>query len=1155
MNSQIPDKVGVTPRGRGRRRWLVVAGLAVIGLVCLLVLVYNVVTSAWFLKRVVLPRAGRALGAELTVSNAVIHPLSGLELIGLRVTPLGQPALATVNRIHVRYRLCALLKGRVAVDDCQVERAEFVLVSNPDGTSNLDPILRALAARAAAPTAEKRAPSVLVWDVSRVAVKDVNVMVRVAQPEGRLLSMSLTGLNILVTNLKNELTGGMSLSAALALERTAPGTTPDRATAGLEGALRVRLGSDGLPSTVDGQILCRIGATTGAFTELQGLSLAVAAGVEPDRIRELGCRIDRAGTELGRVLVRGPFDIRGGTGTLEVVVAGLGQQALNIVGLPLGVTFGQTTINSTNLVSIAEAGRELAVSGALDVTGFCFRTERLSMPAVDLVAGYAARFTRAGVLQLDRFELTGARAGHEFLRGQLTQPLLIGWGATNVSHPESQFRLVLSEPDLRLWSGMLPVSVTGGSLGAQLQVTCRGAGGHFAVMLSGVVSNLGLAMAQRAVSGIGAEVGLSATVTGFSNVSVDSLTTRVLRSGQQLVGIAGTASAEVGTGRFEGRLRSELDLPGLCTLLADERLSCSGGGLTADLEVAGTLTNFQGVLRTKVSSLGCRVPGVGDLTGLDADLRVGVARAGAKITLKEANIELQQAGRAAGRLGVSGWYMTTSGEGQVKADLVGLNERLLGPMLSGLSGIPRLVGANVSGQVELHRTQTQGVGGSVRIAAGELAFSDGQGQYGPFAVALELAGTGRTNMYELSQGQLTFAKEGSFTNTINIAGRVGASDRGMVSGNVNVTAGTLDLTPFMDVLFGRGVRAQPAGRKPEVSRAQLQPQVEPAALNLPVSEFVLVVAVDRLVLGELDARMLRLDAKLRGAALEIKPLELQLNGGPISCNATVDLGVPGYKYDLALDVVRVPLRPLINTFSTEYKDKAVGELLLRAEVRGAGVTGAGLQRNLSGMCRLALTNAAVQLVGRRAQLLITPVALVLGLEDLLRASLTDLKLSATAGSGKVQVAEFAVGSDMFTARTTGELELAADLGASRFGDWPISFGLPRPLAIKARLATDPGVGTGPEADTIVWLPVFAKLGGTLAEPQVKVDRLVIASLVAKSAAGLPGLAGKKASEVLGSVGGLLTGSGAATNQPSHTNQPPGATQGLPFNPLDLIRRR
>lgn len=1155
MNSQIPDNVGVALGGRGRRRWLVVAGLAVLGLVCLLVLAYNVVTSAWFLKRVVLPRAGRALGAELTVSNAVIHPLSELELIGLRVTPLGQPALAIVGRIHVRYRLGALLKGRVAVDDCQVERAEFVLVSNPDGTSNLDPILRALAPQAAAPTAEKRAPSVLVWDVGRVAVKDVNVMVKSAQPGGRLLSMSLTGLNILVTNLKNDLTGGMSLSAGLALERTAPGTTPDRATAGLEGGLQVRLGSDGLPSMVDGQILCRIGAATGAFAELQGLGLAVAAGIEPNRIRELGCRIDRAGTELGRVLVSGPFDIRGGTGRLEVVVAGLGQQALNMVGLPLGVTFGQTTINSTNLVSIAEAGRELVVTGALDATGFCFRTERLSMPAVDLVAGYAARFTRAGMLQLDRLELTGARAGHEFLRGRLTQPLLIGSGVTNVAHPESQFRLVLSEPDLRLWSGMLPVSVTGGSLGAQLQVTCRGAGAHLAVMLSGVVSNLGLAMAQRAVSGVAVEVTLGATVTGFSNVSVETITARVLRSGQQLAGLAGTASAEIGAGRFEGRLRSELDLPGLSALVSDARLSCSSGRLVADLEGAGTFTNFQGALRTKVSSLGCRVPGMGDLTGLDADVLVGVARAGAKITLKEANIELQQAGRAAGRLGVSGWYVTTSGEGQVNAELVALNERLLGPLLNGLSGIPRLVGANVSGQVELRRAQAGALGGAVRIAAGGLAFSDGQGQYGPFAVALELAGTGRTNVYELSQGRLAFAKEGSVTNTINIVGRVGVSDRGMISGSVNVTAGTLDLTPFRDMLFGRGGGAQPAARKPEARRAEPQPQVEPAALSLPVSEFVLAVSVDRLLLGELDARMLRLDAKLRGSALEIKPVELQLNGGPISCNATVDLGVPGYRYDLVLDVVRVPLQPLVNTFSTEYKDKAVGELLLRAEVSGAGVTGAGLQRNLSGMCRLALTNAAVQLVGRRAQLLITPVALVLGLEDLLRASLTDLKLSATAGGGNVQLAEFVVGSDMFTARTTGELELAADLGASRFGDWPINFGLPRPLALKARLTTDSGSGAGTGADAIVWLPVFAKLGGTLAEPQVKVDKLVIAGLVAKSAAGLPNVAGKKASEVLGSVGELLTGSGAATNQLSGTNQPSGAIPGLPFNPLDVLRRR
>jgi len=138
----MADATFTPPAPRRRRRWLRVLGWALGVFLVLILALYFVVTSAGFLKRVVLPRVGKALNASITVSDASISPFSRVVLKGLKVQTSGAEPLVECDEVRLRYSLTDILRGNMDVDEVAMVSPKVVLLENPDGTSNLDPILK-----------------------------------------------------------------------------------------------------------------------------------------------------------------------------------------------------------------------------------------------------------------------------------------------------------------------------------------------------------------------------------------------------------------------------------------------------------------------------------------------------------------------------------------------------------------------------------------------------------------------------------------------------------------------------------------------------------------------------------------------------------------------------------------------------------------------------------------------------------------------------------------------------------------------------------------------------------------------------------------------------------------------------------------------------
>src|SRR5258708_2261362 len=136
----MPDSTSLptVKRSTWRRKLLFLAA----ALLLLLVAAYFIVTSSAFFKGVILPRAGNAMGGRLTVTDSSISPFSQVHLTQFKLQTTGPEPLLQAEEIRLRYSLVSILRGTMKFDEVTIVSPVFQIVVDPDGASNLDPLLK-----------------------------------------------------------------------------------------------------------------------------------------------------------------------------------------------------------------------------------------------------------------------------------------------------------------------------------------------------------------------------------------------------------------------------------------------------------------------------------------------------------------------------------------------------------------------------------------------------------------------------------------------------------------------------------------------------------------------------------------------------------------------------------------------------------------------------------------------------------------------------------------------------------------------------------------------------------------------------------------------------------------------------------------------------
>jgi hypothetical protein len=341
---------------------------------------------------------------------------------------------------------------------------------------------------------------------------------------------------------------------------------------------------------------------------------------------------------------------------------------------------------------------------------------------------------------------------------------------------------------------------------------------------------------------------------------------------------------------------------------------------------------------------------------------------------------------------------------------------------------------------------------------------------------------------------------------------------------------------------------------------------EPEAMTLPFRNFAAEVSLGHVYLRELDISSVEVRTTLNGGNVSVKPLQCSLNGAPVKGSLDLNLGVPGFQYDFQFDAPNIPLAPIVNSFQPDRKGQIAGTATMAIQLKGAGTTGASLQKNLTGQFDLVATNLNLALQEVRTPVIKSLINVVVAIPDairnptaavgnllggllgakresggwtdeLMRSPINALEAHGVAGHGKIELKRTYVASSAFLGEAAGTLEIA-DVLTNSVMHLPVTVSLSKSLSDKAGLTP----AQTPTNAVYVALPDFVKMGGTLGLPKPDVKYLVLAQLALKSGAGvgknIGGATGETVGGLLGGLGNLIGGdANTQTNAPVTTNAP------------------
>ena len=1156
----------IAPR---RKRWPLITG-AVVG--SLLVL-YFVLTSGFFLRSVVLPRVSSAAGVAVDASDISLSPFSSVEIRNLTVTVPGKESLAKVDLIRARYSLLSILGGDIDVSEVTVENPVVTLFGKADGSMNL-PTSSAKPSSGAAPEKAGTAPRL---NLRNIQVKNAAFQASLAQTNGTQ-SAEVTGFNLTLDRVLSGSPGKLTLAAKLASKM------PDLSafSGGLDGNLTFQLDANLQPSLVNGSLVAQLASASGALKELAGLRAQVDVDVTATEVKQLRLGFQQGGQSFADIRLAGPVDFAKKEARISYAIGGIDRRFVRLAAPALPYDLGKMLVSAEGRVDLGLGGDLVTSQGRLTVNDLTLGTTNGTTPNLRIGLDYKAGVNLAEkTAVLDRLEIAAVQTGRNLVAGSLDRPMNLSWDRVSKGFRDSTFSLKLDGLQTSDWVAVLGTSAPTATVSADLVLRSDRDGRDLKASLIGKVDNVSAAFGDRQVRGVAATLQTEAVMLEFADFGISKLLLEVSQGGAALLSLNGTLNHSLVQASSGAQFSLNLDLRRFAGILPVEGIAISAGSLKA----SGALSLKDGTTNvTSDITIDNFTGGVAGMEFRDYRATVGIAvdASGGSLSIQRMGLTAQSGFAAGGTVDVAGRVNLSRGGGEIDFKIVNLNEAALAQFLapSLKPGRLRSLAIDGTGKVLVAPGFDAEISSEIRVAKFVVEDAGGRFPAEPLQLGLGVEGAHKGGVIELKSVRLDLGKTTNALNQLTLAGSVDLSPSNAAPSRLSIRSDGLDLTPLHNILASGGTTGAPPAKPvvAEAGKSPSTPPTEPAPVVLPFQRFDLDLDIRRVVLGEIDIVGWKTGVAIKDGSVSLDPFQLQLNGSPVSAKALADLTVPGYRYDVGFKAAPIPLEPILNTLQPARRGMVRGTVLAEANVKGAGVTGASLAKNLSGAVSFSATNLNLSLDNVTSPLLKSVISVVTSIpaliknptgklgdmlgralgrattgsdpwaEELHARPLDSVVVAADLGNGGVQIKTARVQSAAFRADASGGLRFAPVLDNSPL-DIPVEIALQRSLAEKAVLL-DPSV---PADAPYAPLPRFLTLKGSLGSIQPDINYTAVAAMSAKSlgraVGGLGGNVGNKVGGVLGALGNAFGGNNAAAS----TNSPAKSTN-APANPVgDLLR--
>jgi len=747
--------------------------------------------------------------------------------------------------------------------------------------------------------------------------------------------------------------------------------------------------------------------------------------------------------------------------------------------------------------------------------------------------------------------------------------MTITWGKAGDTVGKSTFNFSLTDVLLENWKPLLGEIAPAGKARADGKISTRDDGKLVSYEFRVNAESVSLLTGTQRIDGLTITFDAVGEALELKQFKITEYGAEVFHAGQPAFSFQGAVNYDRVTTALNADISLLSALPQLAGMLGAKSADISSGVL----EVRGNAIQKPG---TNLFSGRLRLV---DLTGklgttpfehFGTDLDVELALAPNRLLIRKATGAFTESSKPGGKLHLTGAYMLGTGATDIALRLENLNQNGLRPFLEPLLGGKKLTTASLYSTTTVSLTAAGVKTLKADLVVTNLTATEVRSgkPTAPFGARLQLDATLNPGSALLRQCVLTLTPADKAKNQLALTGNVDFTKSNAITGAIKLAAESLDLTRAYDFITSPAPPAGVPQPKPAAS-GPASPEVEPAPLPPMFENLVAELAVDRLTIREVLIEKLSARAKLDGSRVLVKPAFLSLNGAPVKATVDLDLGVAGYRYDVSFDAQAVPLAPVINTFQPGRRGQLAGQFTGVAAIKGEGITGANLQKHLSGQITTVMTNVNLSLANTRTPLIRTMLNTVVGLPDLLRnpaasvenllgrlvnfggqrggwsdqlmtAPIDVIETKIQVGEGHIRLEQAEIRSSAFKARAVGDILLAPILTNSTV-KIPVALSLNRPLANQIGLVP----ANAPTNALYYAMPQLLEIEGTVGKPESMTDKLVLAELAARAGIGVAKGAGGATGEKVGGILGGLIGGRSSTNAPATTNKPAG--------PFDLFR--
>lgn len=561
-----------------------------------------------------------------------------------------------------------------------------------------------------------------------------------------------------------------------------------------------------------------------------------------------------------------------------------------------------------------------------------------------------------------------------------------------------------------------------------------------------------------------------------------------------------------------------------------------------DSSIVGNL-NITNLLIIGTNKLPASLP-----LALAFDLSTKISSKG-MISIERFSGNIKEGESPAGNFSITGSYNTNNGfaNGSVKLENLTHNalKAFINPFLEGKLLKQVSINANLVGDYKPNADSS--LKGELKALGLSVEDPVAKKSTAPVDVALSLNGSLVKQALDIQRFRISLSPTKLAENQIDVTGKIDFSKTNAIAGKIDLTSDSFDLTPIYNMFAGSTTKEESKPKSKQEPAKSVD--TEPPPITLPLSNFVFNALVKRFYLNQLAITNIVVSSKINGGMVELDPCQLSLNGTPVNFKSKLNLSVPGYQYDLTLKAYGLDLTPIVASLKPDLAATLNGTIYSDISVKGAGTTGKSLRESLNGNVGIIVTNANIQVISKTAKVILTPIALILGIPEILNSPVKSMATDIKLGQGNIDIRKFEVQSSAFIINSSGTIPIADILTNSPL-DFPIEFWLKSELARRFVIQNvQPG--------EYVKLPNFAQVKGTLGNPDVKIDKLKIAAL---TMVGVGGSAGNKAGNIIRGIGGILSGQSLAPSnqpaqQPANQMQEKSAPTNSPINQLFNIFKK